>query len=160
MKACAPPGAALVAEARPRRVGVQVAAVAVLVAFLAAWYFLWFGSALACDGEGGLPYAAPDSPVGRLCRLRGDLSSVIGLLYTAGVTAAPLLILAATTTAIRRRSWAVLLAGTAAASAIILLASLPFLVLSDDCSSAQQRAVERWLLDAQPGPPPYDCDTY
>jgi hypothetical protein len=159
LQACAPPGAAFVAEARPRRVGVQVAAVAVLVAFLVAWYFLALASAMACDGDGGQPYAAPDSPVGRLCRLRGDLSSVIGLLHTAGVTAAPLLILAATTTAIRRRSWAVLLAGTAAASASILLASVPFLVLSNDCSSAQQRAVERWLLDGRPGPPPYDCNT-
>lgn len=120
-------------------------AIAVCVVFAVVWFFLSFFSAFHCDGDGGAPYAARDSTVGRLCDARG--SGPVLWLWLAGVLLTPVVILAGAIAAVTQTSRRVLVRSAALGFGILALVTLPLLLLPSYCSDEQA---------ANGG----DCETY
>lgn len=128
--------------------------IVVLVAATSAVGWLW--SFLACSGDGGYPYAARDSPAGRVCRVYDAHEGLwaVQLVLPFLVTLALL-----TAAVVRTRIWL----GTAALVTGLALSLVPAVVLgslSDSCSPSDQRAFREWADGGGRGPMPADCETY
>jgi hypothetical protein len=111
-----------------------------------------------CGGDGGSPYAAADSPQGRVCDAldRGGLTVVAGLELAALVAAGVVIGLWA-----RRRVGGRLAVASAIVAALLPLAGLFALSApADQCSKADQAAYRAWLDQGARGEPPADCDSY
>jgi hypothetical protein len=130
------------------------------VVFALVWYLLVFAAAITCSGDGGVPFAAEDSLVGRLCDSRdGAVGAILGLL----VFASPLLLLGLGAAALVRRSAGLLGAAFSTALAALGLGALPFLALPASCAPADQAAYEAWVEDRSGNrspEPPADCQKY
>ena len=131
--------------------GVLVVALVVLASMVGAvWSFL------ACDGDGGYPYAARDSTTGRVCEVY-DQHEVLWLVQLALPGLATLLLLAV---AARRASWSVASVGLAASLALALVPAAVINNLPDSCTPADQKAFDAWARKGGRGPMPADCETY
>jgi hypothetical protein len=111
-----------------------------------------------CGGDGGSPYAAADSPQGRVCDVldHGGMIAVIGLEVGALVAAAVVIALWA-----RGRARTRVAVAWAVAAALLPLAGLWALSSPGDaCSKADQAAYHAWLDQGARGAPPADCDSY
>src|SRR4051794_35062817 len=96
--------------------GIVLAAIALL--FAVGWFVLVLLSGLACDGDGGSPYAARASTVGELCKARdGGWAEAP---WVAGVLLAPVALAVGGIVAVVRRSWVLLVAGAAASVGLLL----------------------------------------
>jgi hypothetical protein len=142
------------------RVGTAVAGVIGMLAVAAVTVFfemlaLGLGT---CGGDGGSPYAAADSPQGRVCDAldRGGLTVVAGLELAALVAAGVVIGLWAW-----RRAGGRLAVASAIVAALLPLAGLFALSApADQCSKADQAAYRAWLDQGARGQPSADCDSY
>jgi hypothetical protein len=98
-----------------------------VILFVVGWVGLAVLSGLACDGDGGVPYATPGSTVSTLCHARE--SGLVEAAVTAGLVLAPVALFAGGIAALLRRSWMVLAATVGGSVALLLAVTLPFLVL-------------------------------
>jgi hypothetical protein len=98
-----------------------------VILFVVGWVGLAVLSALACDGDGGVPYAAPGSTVSALCHAREG--GFVEAAFTAGLALAPVALFAGGIAAVLRRSWVLLAAVVGGSVALLLAVTLPFLVL-------------------------------
>jgi hypothetical protein len=98
-----------------------------VILFVAGWVGLAVLSAVACDGDGGVPYATPGSTVSALCDAREG--GFVEAARTAGLALAPVALVAGGIAAIIRRSWVLLAAIVAGSVALLIAVTLPFLVL-------------------------------
>ena len=99
----------------------------VAVVFALAWRELVLAGALACLGDDGVPFAAPDSPRGQLCRARSG--PVVGPLSALLVAVAPAVLVGGGAVAVVRRRARVLVVSAAVAFATLGLVTLPYLLL-------------------------------
>ncbi|MGI8593645.1 MAG: hypothetical protein ACR2ML_04650 [Solirubrobacteraceae bacterium] len=128
-------------------VGVCAGAVAI------ASFTMVTGVALAkCDGDGGLPNSAADSPAGRFCE--GPLVWP----WAAALLVAPMVVLLGIGVVgiVRRRRLWVWVAPVVGVGTLLLLC-LPVLALDQSCSAADQRAYDEWD-GARGGEQPADCE--
>lgn len=135
---------------------VAVGAVAV---FAPVWFFGTVFGAFACDGDGGVPYAARDSTVGRLCELRENDGLTAAWLILV-LLALVIMVVTAVVTVVHRKRRPVL-AGLVVSVLLVGVYAGPFLFLDTTCSGSDQSAYERWTRDPdRPPRPPADCERY
>jgi hypothetical protein len=108
-----------------------------------------------CDGDGGVPYSAADSPAGRFCD--GSLRTP----WAVAALALPLVVLVVmgVVAGVRRRWLWVWLAPVVSLGTLLCLTT-PVLALGQSCSASDQRAYDRWVDGGREGPPPADCEKY
>lgn len=145
-------------DPRPRRWFVLLVGLAVVAIFGLVWVFAALFSGFACSGDGGVPYAADDSTVGRLCDWRSESGEP---LWLAAVALAPIGPLVGLVVAAVRRRYAPLAIGTAIGALLTLAFAAPFLALPDACSDSDQAVYERAVRSGSPlGPGVPDCEHY
>ena len=127
------------------RVAIGVAStISVLVCFAIAVIgalLSWLG---ACDGDGGLPFAARASPAGQMC------TSTFGDVYFCSQVGLPVVLaLVFGTYAVLGARWSRLLIGVGASVAVTVAMFAVVAFLPHSCSEEQRRTLD-----------PYECETY
>lgn len=157
----APPEAGPAPSRRPSPWPLILALLAAIAIFVAAFLPLLLANAFACSGDGGVPYAARDSVVGRLCEARERHG--LAWVQLGAVLLGAVLLLAGGTRGIFGRSAKAVAWWFALAMALLGLGMLPFVMLPTRCSDEQEAAYERWVEDrspAKPTEPPAGCEHY
>lgn len=135
-------------------------AVGVAAAFAPLWFLGTLFGLLQCDGDGGSPYAARSSTVGRLCARRQNHSSLLTAWWLLALAAVFVVIVACVLTVIKRKARPALV-GLITGSLLVGVYAGPFLFLDSHCSGEDQAAYDRWLRTPdRPSLPPADCETY
>ena len=129
-----------------------ICAGAVAIASFAAVVMVGLGK---CDGDGGLPYSAADSPAGRFCE--GPLVWP----WTAALLVAPMVVLLAIgTIGVVRRRWLWVGIAPAVGVGTLLLLFVPVFALDQSCSAADQRAYDAGVEGDRGAEQPVDCSKY
>lgn len=143
-----------------RRLQLALVVAGVVAAFAPIWFYGTLFGLFQCDGDGGSPYAARSSTVGRLCARRDDHSSLFTAWWVL-VAAAVVAVVVGCTVTILNRKVRPAIVGLVAGSLIVGLYAGPFLFLDSRCSREDQAAYEKWLRTPdRPSRPPADCETY
>ncbi len=138
--------------ARPRWPFAIVTGLLACVIAVAALGAVAYTDHAKCDGDGGVPYSAADSPAGSFCD---------GPLRTPWALAAPLLVLLAIgAPATARRAWLWVWFATVVSVAALLCLTTPMLALGQSCSDRDTRAYDRWIEAGRAGPRPADSEKY
>jgi hypothetical protein len=127
-----------------RTMGVVAGVILCLVGGYLAFVVIGMGP---CGGDGGSPYAAPDSPRGRLCDRGIGWIAFVGpvVAFAAGAVVASL-----------RRSSAALVAGAVAAVAVIVAPIVVVEALPNTCKGDDPRIPN----NQERFPPGWDCFKY
>jgi hypothetical protein len=98
----------------------------------------------ACDGDGGLPFAARASTAGRMC------TSASGDIYFYSQVGLPVVIMVVFGTyAVVRARWSMVLIGVGTSVAVLVAMYAVVASLPHSCSEEQRRTLD-----------PYECETY
>jgi hypothetical protein len=147
----------------PSRRRLAIYAALIVIAYGAVWFGFEWGATFACDGDGGVPYAARDSTVGRLCDVRSS-SAAVGWAWVAVALAGPLTLLVGAAAAVRRRRRGLLTGSLVIAVAAGAVSALPFTAPSNTCSARDEAAWRAAVQHESRGEPvvdePPDCEHY
>lgn len=144
-----------------RRLWLILAMVALVIALALFEFTAWVVGALsACDGDGGVPYSAHDSPAGRFCAAL-DEPGLSRIAWWVALLLPCVVLVVVGIIAIVRRNRRLLIVAAVGAFLLACGIMLPFFVLPSRCSTEQQRAYDEWQrAPKRTREPPFDCEHY